>query len=419
MIKRFGSIFAVVFLCTPAAVMSQEYDVYNLTEICGFSSATINNAGIVVGLGERKGLPFGMTFDANGCRPLDALRLPSWYDQHAFNYVDPIGINDRGQFVGRSGSARGIPGTDSEHHFMSPVVSDELISGHPPRRLTLKRRGVEGIARSINNDGLIVGSLFDIVVDPFFSQPFVFDRRSRVQLLRLHRGDVGGEALDVNDRNEAVGYSGARAPIGENGFTIGSRPTLWREGSVNRLPLAPGLSFGRANDINNYSVAVGMGREAVFGPGAEALLWEADGSVRILPGRRDESQVPYPHRQFNGFATAINDCGAVVGATGGDGAVIWTASGERYSLGALAGFGQDFDVNLMKGDRINNQGQIIAQSMRAVFLLNPRAGSSIAHGCETLTATYPPYKMLKPRSTKKSKAKGKKTVRQPTLRKKA
>jgi uncharacterized membrane protein len=170
-------------------------------------------------------------------------------------------INNRGQIVGHavteSGRAVPILWEGGRTTFLEPLPCPS---------------GAFGVARAINENGVIVGASAGsggtravmwrngevMVLAPTFPRPFP-------------RED--GEAVDVNDRNEAIGsYRPQMEPENTTSF-------LWSEGGVTVLPpldRPEGNEAALAGSINNEGQILGA---TFYGSGATvATLWQ-EGAV--------------------------------------------------------------------------------------------------------------------------------------------
>lgn len=121
------------------------------------------------------------------------------------------------------------------------------------------------------------------------------------QRLDLPPGSTDGVATAINDRGEIVGYAWD---------STGSSAVLWSPAGKVRRILANSSALG----INNSGVVVGG-----TGQGGGAFSWTAKGGVVFLPG--------------GGVASDINDSGIIIGYWGAE-LVVWTDQG-RISLPLL------------------------------------------------------------------------------------
>lgn len=256
-----------------------------------------------------------------------------------------LGINNRGDVVGSAG----IPTSSS---FVAPTAAAPAI--HAVRftdRGGMEDLGTLGGARSsasaINDNGIVVG-WSDLGV--FGAQrAFRWTPAAGMQDLGIFAGEWDSEAVDINNRGEIVGYSGARA-------------ILWTNtGRINDLGTLPGGSYGKARAINERGEVVGWilddaGRY-------HAVLWTAGREIvdlGTLPG------------DVSSWAVGINNAGIVVGSSQGPAPLLarrgfaWTRGEGMRELPGLPGA-----TNTVASD-INDAGMAVGGSgplfgeMRAV-----------------------------------------------------
>lgn len=175
------------------------------------------------------------------------------------------------------------------------------------------------------------------------------------------------ESRMVNDRDMVAGFSETPTPDpnGEDFCGFGTVPPLiclpfvWEKGGLTALPTLGGNNAS-AGGINNRGEIVGSSETSNFDLCSfaflqiEAVVWQK-GNIQELP--------PFPGDSI-GTATAINDRGQVVGATGCIAtntvrAVLWPdgPNGGVIDLGNLGG--TTFNIAFA----INNRGQVVGQSV--------------------------------------------------------
>jgi probable HAF family extracellular repeat protein len=164
-----------------------------------------------------------------------------------------------------------------------------------------------------------------------------------------------------------LGHEGVARAINDNGLVIGESwtadydrllPVRWSGTTPTPLPLRPGDLAGAAYGVNNRGVIVGISRTTNFGRG-HAVMWR-NGKVIDLGTLGDQaSQASRSSR-----ATAINNDGAIVGRSDVDGAgsshaVWWDTSRQIHDLGTLPG-----GLN-STASAINSHGVVVGSSERA------------------------------------------------------
>jgi probable HAF family extracellular repeat protein len=201
------------------------------------SPDAINNHGQIVGRAYTRAPGGGNTkiaraflCDHGQIRLLDTLGYTE-------SYVSDI--NDRGEIVG----------------WLSSVGKEQcfLHQGN-----TIRALGA-GAAMAINNRGVILGS-FRSEEGRAHVGLWQNDRLSELPTLP---GYTAARALDLNDRNEVVGYS-RKIQVGVySGDPEVDRACLWRDGRVydlqDLLPVNSGWNYVTAKAINNRGQIVGSG----------------------------------------------------------------------------------------------------------------------------------------------------------------
>jgi probable HAF family extracellular repeat protein len=213
-------------------------------------------------------------------------------------------------------------------------------------------------ASGINNKGSVVG--FATLAGDTAVHAFLWRKGVMTDL-----GTFGGPisvAISVNERNEVVGVSETNVtdPLGEDFCGFGDHliclPFLWRAGVTTPLPTLGGDN-GQAVDINNRGEVLGFAENATPDPGCappqvlhfEPVVW-SKGRIQELP--------TFPGDP-DGVASAINNAGeallptgncASIGPPGGHDSVL--QHGSLIDLGTLGG------IPLAAND-INNKGQVV------------------------------------------------------------
>jgi probable HAF family extracellular repeat protein len=184
--------------------------------------------------------------------------------------------------------------------------------------------------------------------------------KGQAQPLPLIGTDPDGFANGINDRGQAVGYSG--------NCTTAIHAVLWENGTAFLLPDLGQPRSNYAYAINNRGQIAGKVRSA-DGTHFVAALWQPDGTLTThepLPGDLDA------------FATGINDRGQVVG-NDFDSNFNWThgfiwQNGVMTDLNTL--ISGDSNLLVISASNINDRGQI---SGMAFVLSGPHTGDIHAY----------------------------------------
>jgi probable HAF family extracellular repeat protein len=237
----------------------------------------INDAGLAVGfsslpLEEVDGTiisPTEATLWSGGVAT-DLGRAPGSVSSQAFR------INDVGQVVGESAVLTAGGG----------ISEATLWSGGVPTVLS----GIPSAANAINNAGQVVG--YSLFSGDSNIQATLWSGGVATNLGALVPGSIGGNAHDINDREQVVG---------ESYFSDSIEATLLSRGVATDLGRLPGFTRGVPYAINDAGGVVGLsGNDS--GP-TEATLWSG-GMVTDL------GHVP---GTVGSVAFAINDAGQAVG----------------------------------------------------------------------------------------------------------
>jgi probable HAF family extracellular repeat protein len=273
------------------------------------------------------------------------------------------GINDRGEAVGMSETS--VPDPDDEN-FCGFATGKTCLpflwrDFHMSALPTLG--GNNGSASDINNRGQIAGTAETADPDSTCKPPSHPAKRSlpvlwengQVQALPTVGGDPDGLAFAINDKGQAVGFSGTCG--------VSIHAILWENGSAFTLhDIGGGAS---AQGINIHGQIVGIIGTPDGWP-FFAALWQpgqngAVTNLRTLPG------------DFAALATGINNKGQVVGSTL-DSQGNW-AHGFIYQDGVMTDLNAllpaDSNLFITMANKINERGQI---SGMATVLSGPHAG---------------------------------------------
>jgi probable HAF family extracellular repeat protein len=221
--------------------------------------------------------------------------------------------------------------------------------------------GNNGQASAINNSGQVAGYAENGIADSTCPQgvenfmvdlPVMWDKGIAMALPTIN-GDPDGVAFGINNRGQAVGYSGT--------CTAANYAVVWENGTATKLRDL-GDPGGIAYAINSHDQVVG---QAVNSDGtALAAIWQNHTVAALgglLPG------------DVASFATSINNRGQVVGSS--------FDSRSNWSHGLLWQKGLMIDLNtlfpassnlyVVSASNINESGQIAGM---AVEMSGPHAG---------------------------------------------
>lgn len=179
-----------------------------------------------------------------------------------------------------------------------------------------------------------------------------------ISIVDLGAGD-GSSAEAVNDKGQIVGGGGTNV----GGF-------LWENGVLQRIAAAPGMTYVRAEDINESGQVAGYTGNA-DGSVYRAFIWTAAGGMQLLAGTLGGCCT---------LARAINDQGVVVGEARlpGTGAhtVVWENGVMRDIQSFATGSTFPWDVS--------NTGIVVGQwnTSTAGFMWTASAGMTIPTGLD-------------------------------------
>jgi probable HAF family extracellular repeat protein len=208
-----------------------------------------------------------------------------------------------------------------------------------------------------NNLGQVVGVAETANRDVNCVAPQVLDyeaviwtaSENRIEALPPFPGDTVSGAIGINDKGQAVGTSGACAPISP---AIGSHALLWENGKYTYLGTLGGELNNVAYAINNAGQVVGVS-DLDGEVTAHAFIWK-NGAMRdlgVLPG------------DFLSVAFSINNRGQVVGESCDVNfncrAFLWQ-SGQMIDLNSLISSGSS--LYLLSANDLNDRGEIVGQA---------------------------------------------------------
>jgi probable HAF family extracellular repeat protein len=353
----------MVLVCFSDAVAQVSYRVTDLGDLGD------GNLGCAMGLNDRgwTEIMYGTEIDPLQVGPLVKGRAGVNIEGHKIDlgtlggknsWTNYGGINNPGQAVGFAETS--VPDPDGEdvcgfgtHLTCRPFIWQD---GHMRGLPTVG--GNNGQASAINHRGQIAGYAQTNVTDsgcpPYQTTSAVIWDKGRVRaLLPTVGSDPDGVAFGINNRGQAVGYSGT--------CTVATHAVLWENGTPIPLPDL-GVESALGVGINDHGQIVGQVASA-DGTTAYGALWQngAITNLGTLPG------------DFSSFAEGINNHGQVVGSTqlaNGDWshAFIWQ-DGVMTDINTL--FPARSNLYATMANAINERGQI---SGMATVLSGPDEG---------------------------------------------
>jgi probable HAF family extracellular repeat protein len=314
----------------------------------GFVNPPENNMGTTVSRGRAVISIYGINID------LGTLGKPG-----ANSWINWGGINDRGEAVGMSETSVPDPNDEDLCGFGTFLTCVPFLwrDGHMSALPTLG--GNNGQASAINNRGEAVGFAETANADPTCppapAEVPVLWEKGQAHALPLEGSDPDGFAFGINDRGQAVGYSG-------NCF-FATHAVMWKNGTVVVLQDLGGTKSNIAFVISNRGQIAGKVRSA-DGSTYVAALWQPDGTLKIL------GFVPGDHAAF---ATGINDRGQVVGnsvdsSNNWSHGFIWQ-NDVMTNLNTL--IPAESNLSVISASNINDRGQI---SGMATVVAGPHTG---------------------------------------------
>lgn len=284
------------FLWLPAPALGMEAGMHDLGTLGGNSSfgSAIDSAGRVAGTSFLPGEKDARAFRWETGTMTDLGTIEPWPSSTG------EGINDLGEVVGKASALGCVPSLWlPAAHYGYPAGVHEL---------PMPAGWSEGEALDINDHGQVVGYLAWAACDGLIARhPYLWLPEPAFGLPAgphdlfpdAPTEDFYSHVLAINDVGEMVGWRAV-------GFVTGPRePLIWRRGVAEPLPLPPGIDTATATGLDDRGRVVGYtGIIDIFG---RALLWQ-DGEVHDLndlipPGSGWELKV----------ANAINESDQIVG----------------------------------------------------------------------------------------------------------
>ena len=277
------------------------------------------------------------------------------------------GINDPGQAVGMSETSVPDPNGEDLCGFGTHLTCSPFLWRNGVMNALPTAGGNNGQASAINNSGQVAGYAENGIADstcPAGTENFMIDlpvvwTNGNAKALPTITGDPDGVAYGINNRGQAVGYSGTCIQA--------THPVVWENNNTVTKLQDLGDPGGIAYAINSHNQVVG---QAVNSDGtALAAIWQNHTVAALgglLPG------------DVASFATSINNQGQVVGSS--------FDSRSNWSRGLLWQNGVMIDLNtvfpassnlfVVSASNINESGQIAGM---AVDMAGLNAGRTIVH----------------------------------------
>jgi len=275
------------------------------------------------------------------------------------------GINDPGEAVGMSETSVSDPNGEDVCGFGTHLTCSPFLWQNGTMIALPTVGGNNGQASAINNSGQVAGYAENGIADSTCPQgvenfmvdlPVMWDKGIAMALPTIN-GDPDGVAFGINNRGQAVGYSGT--------CTAANYAVVWENGTATKLRDL-GDPGGIAYAINSHNQVVG---QAVNSDGtALAAIWQNHTVAALgglLPG------------DVASFATSINNRGQVVGSS--------FNSENSWSRGLIWQNGVTIDLNtlfpassrlfVISASNINDSGQIAGM---AIEMAGPHA-KNIVH----------------------------------------
>ena len=263
------------------------------------------------------------------------------------------GINDSGEAVGMSETSVPDPNGEDICTFGTHATCHPFLWQNGVMHALPTLGGNNGQASAINNSGQAVGYAENGLVDPTCTSGIINNRvdlpvlweKGKAQPLSTIGNDTDGVAFGINNKGQAVGYSGTCTAVN---FAV-----LWENNTATPLPDL-GTPGAIAYAINGHNQIVG---QAVNSEGtALAALWE-NNTVTALGGLLPGDAAA--------FATSINNKGQAVGSAF-DFNSSWTRgllweNGKMYDLNTL--FPASSHLYIISASNINESGQIAGMAV--------------------------------------------------------
>jgi probable HAF family extracellular repeat protein len=374
------SLFAVLALPTwcPAQELTPQLSSYTITDLGTLGGTyswanAISNSGWVEGISTLSGdTAYHAFLWRNGnITDLGTLGGPN----SSSGYFQ---IGDNGNAIGASDTAISDPLGEDFCGFGTYLICLPFVWQNGVMTPLPTLGGNNGWAFGVNNSAQVVGYAETATptsgcVHPLEYKPVIW-RKGAIHELPTFPGDDEGQAFGINDKGQAVGYSGV--------CPSHNHILLWQNGKPTDLGNLGGMFYNYGLDINNQGQVVG---NSGLPPGEayyHAFLWQNGvmSDLGTVPGDVDS------------LALGINSKGQVVGgsedAFGDERAFIWQ-NGVMTDLNTLIPANSFY---LLEADQINDRGQIVGGGVQIstfevhAFLLTPINGKAVGQSTEAAFA---------------------------------
>jgi len=272
------------------------------------------------------------------------------------------GMNDHGD-VTVGGSDTGIPDPLGEDacSFGTHQTCLSYVWHQGKRTPVPTLGGNNNDVNAINNRGDVLAFAETPDADPTCVTPQVLGyeafiwqpRTGEIRVLHPLAGDSVSVAFDINDRGQAVGYSGG-CGSGLGDFSAAYHAVMWQDGKPTDLGNFGGTIYNVPLGINNRGDVVGILQLPVIGLVGHAFLWTKGHLTDLgtLPG------------DVTSWGNRINDDGVVAvqscDANGNCRAAIWR-DGVMTDLNTL--IPANSQLFLEVANSINSRGEIVGYAL--------------------------------------------------------
>jgi probable HAF family extracellular repeat protein len=189
-------------------------------------------------------------------------------------------INNRGEVVGFSDTLTLDPNAENFcsnfNDLPNPYTCVPFVWRNGVMSALPLLGGNNGSAGGINNRGQAAGVAENATRDPncpyLHFEPVIWEKGQISEQLPTVSGDPDGAAGAINDKGQAVGFTGTCGPV---------HAVLWENGKATDLGSLGGATFNLAFDINNRGQVVGSS-DLAGDTTHHAYLWTKDDGMQDL-----------------------------------------------------------------------------------------------------------------------------------------